>query len=546
MTRTRKRRIAAAIAAVAAAAAIAAVFCGLWASGAFLPSWTAWDSFSLEIDLDKDGDAETMVLADRHLAIRDAEGAEAYRSPDEWHVFDATAADIDRDGALETVALVWKRGSFGEARPFWIEKNDEEFSQHIFVFRYGDGALEPVWMSSAVDFEIRGGYVDERERLHIEQPDGGEILLEWDSWGFAFLDESAQAAADAAALAPDGAGAVTLAAAGDVIPHELVVASAWDDEERAYDFSALFAPVAGLLGECDLAAVNQEAPFAPDDAHVSDYPLFGAPAALCDALAAAGFDIVTAATNHALDQGAAGVMGTIEEWRAYPQVTLLGLHASATDADAVAYRKANDMRFALFNLSYGLNAGPLGEEDAYLVDTLDDEGRILGQLQAVERDGSADLSVCFVHAGEEYAAGPTEEQRALAERLIDAGADAVICTHAHVVQPCETVSTPAGNKGIVCWSLGNFAASQGSPETSIGAVALLAADRDGKGLARFRSCRLVPSICHIDRTGDGGAVYLLSDYTEELARANAAAVPSADETVSLHDLWRIWHAWAGA
>ncbi len=66
-----------------------------------------------------------------------------------------------------------------------------------------------------------------------------------------------------------------------------------------------------------------------------------------------------------------------------------------------------------------------------------------------------DLTIVYVHWGKEYNTMPTESQTELAHKLIDTGADIVIGSHSHSLQPIEKY----GN-GIIFYSLGNFIMDQ--------------------------------------------------------------------------------------
>ena len=59
--------------------------------------------------------------------------------------------------------------------------------------------------------------------------------------------------------------------------------------------------------------------------------------------------------------------------------------------------------------------------------------------------------IVAVHWGLERDTCPSNDQRLLARQLLDAGADAIIGHHPHVLQPVELV----GDK-LVAYSLGNF------------------------------------------------------------------------------------------
>jgi poly-gamma-glutamate capsule biosynthesis protein CapA/YwtB (metallophosphatase superfamily) len=82
---------------------------------------------------------------------------------------------------------------------------------------------------------------------------------------------------------------------------------------------------------------------------------------------------------------------------------------------------------------------------------------------------SCDIVVATMHAGEEYFAGYTDQQQTVAHAFIDAGADVVIGTHPHVVEPLEIYKGKA-----IFYSLGNFIFDQNfSYETTHGLAVLM-------------------------------------------------------------------------
>ena len=168
---------------LSAAVLLGLVFFFLWRRGAFLPRFVRWETKELTADLDLDGTEETVVLSGRRLFIR-RNGTEITSTASDRFVSDAVIADLDPGGPPEILFLVWKRGSFGASRPFWIEKDDQGFSQHLFVYHLRDGRLAPVWMSSALGFSVERMFLDEELRLHLVTPQGSESVWRWDHWGF--------------------------------------------------------------------------------------------------------------------------------------------------------------------------------------------------------------------------------------------------------------------------------------------------------------------------------------------------------------------------
>ena len=60
------------------------------------------------------------------------------------------------------------------------------------------------------------------------------------------------------------------------------------------------------------------------------------------------------------------------------------------------------------------------------------------------------------HWGKEYVLEQTENQENWAEIFIENGADLILGTHPHVIEPVELITSENGNQALVYYSLGNF------------------------------------------------------------------------------------------
>ena len=145
-----------------------------------------------------------------------------------------------------------------------------------------------------------------------------------------------------------------------------------------------------------------------------------------------GFGAFSLANNHSLDQGFPGYEDT-KKRLADAGLSYFG-HQVKDDLPATI-REAKGRRVALFG--YNITDNPLEEKVA---------------AKAIkDARGSADLVMVMMHWGTEYDLKQNSAQSALAHRLIDYGADAVIGAHPHVVQGLEIYKS----KPII-YSLGNF------------------------------------------------------------------------------------------
>ena len=134
----------------------------------------------------------------------------------------------------------------------------------------------------------------------------------------------------------------------------------------------------------------------------------------------------------------------------------------------------------------------------------------------------------------------------MVEEAINAGADVVVCSHAHVVAPYGMLTTGAGATGLVYWGLGNFVASQGDIACQVGGIATIELEKvpgsESMAEARIVSFGLEPCVCHVGKDG-AAQVYLLEDYTDELAAQHVLS--SEERPLCVDDFRRAFEAGVG-
>lgn len=323
---------------------------------------------------------------------------------------------------------------------------------------------------------------------------------------------------------------ITLVMVGDILLHTPVAQSA-ELENGGYDFGALFGEMKGEIAEADLALVNQEVIIGGGELGVSGYPTFNAPYELGDALAEAGFDVVLHATNHALDKGKKGILNCLSFWQEqHPELAVLGIHGSQASQDEIYVYEQEGIRLAVLNYTYGTNGIPLPQDMPYSVDLLDRD-RVADDLQ--EARELADFVIVCPHWGTEYVLDAVEEQREWAEFMAENGADLILGTHPHVIEPVEWTE---GREALVYYSLGNFVnwtsgTGEGVANRMVGGMARVTIGLDDQGEAVIRSYGVEPLVCHVEQGFGGVRVYPLDSYTEELAGRNE--IVRQDDTFSL-------------
>ena len=316
---------------------------------------------------------------------------------------------------------------------------------------------------------------------------------------------------------------VTLSMVGDILLHTRILKYSLQEDDT-YNFDAIFEHVEEQIETADIALVNQEVILGGTGLGVSGYPTFNAPYEVGDALVNAGFDVVLHGTNHALDKGKKGLLRCIDFWKeTYPQIGVVGIQESKEEQDELYIIEVEGIRIAILNYTYGTNGISLPKDMPYAVDLLKEE-KVIADLKKAEEQ--ADFTIVCPHWGTEYRLTPDSSQKKWAKIFLKYGADLVLGTHPHVIEPVEWLEDEeTGNKMLVYYSLGNFVnwtSGKGAKVANrmVGGLANVTIELDEQGKAFIADYGVDAVVAHVESKINGITVYLLSEYTEELAKKN--------------------------
>lgn len=348
---------------------------------------------------------------------------------------------------------------------------------------------------------------------------GGEAVVDNNLSTENSVDNSAGDKADPAYGGPE----ISVVMVGDILLHTPVAESGLR-EDGSYRFDALFENVKDEIEAADLALVNEEVIIGGKELGVSGYPSFNAPYELGDALVGAGFNTVLHATNHALDQGKRGIINCLSFWKnEYPDITVLGISDRKSGQEEICIYEQDGIKIAVLNYTYGTNGIAMPAELPYAVNLLEEE-KVKSDLESAGQQ--ADFVIVCPHWGTEYSLGVSKEQEYWTRIFQENGADLVLGTHPHVIEPVEWVGEDTENPMLVYYSLGNFvnwtsSAGEGIADRMVGGMAQVTIGKNEEDGAFIVDYGVEPLVCHLEEGPDGVTVYRLSDYTEELADANA-------------------------
>jgi poly-gamma-glutamate synthesis protein (capsule biosynthesis protein) len=217
---------------------------------------------------------------------------------------------------------------------------------------------------------------------------------------------------------------------------------------HGYDFRPMFALVKPILSSVDLAICHLETPIAPPDEELSTFPFFGVPSEITDALAYAGYDRCSTASNHAMDRGTRGIDTTLN---ALDRVGISHTGMARTPSEInPKLIFVNGISIAHMSYTFSYNGLPAANSETWR-SALIDTDRILRDVRQARKLG-AQVVMLSMHWGNERESAPSSYQTKIADAITKSGeVNLIIGSHAHVLQPIKLV-----NGTWVIYGLGNF------------------------------------------------------------------------------------------
>lgn len=284
---------------------------------------------------------------------------------------------------------------------------------------------------------------------------------------------------------------VKLSVVGDIMVHSYQYNEAYDSATESYNFMHNFQDMKKYFADSDMVIGNFETTLGGEGKTPSDYPMFSTPDSFLDALKDAGFTILTTANNHCMDTFQTGLIRTLDKLDEYG-FDHIGTYRSKEERDAILIKEVNGIKFAFLSYTYGTNGIKVPE--SYLVNHLEQD--LIQNDIAKAKEQGAEMIVILPHMGIEYELEPREEFKQWADMMFQAGADIILASHPHVLQPMEYKEIDNGNgttrKGFIIYSLGNFISSQTTPPRNASIVLHITVEKTDDQKPVIKNVSFVP------------------------------------------------------
>ena len=255
---------------------------------------------------------------------------------------------------------------------------------------------------------------------------------------------------------------VTLLFAGDLFLTDIL--------QEKYDRNGISAAAAPELLDvtrgADIFMLNQEFPFGTTGEAVEDKEYtFRVDPKYVSVLPELGADIVTLANNHMLDFGREPLRETLSALDG-AGILHVGAGLNLAEASSLKTIEAGGWTIGFLGATRVIpeHSWTASRSNSGLFTTYDPT-KLLEEIQAAKE--TCDYVVVYVHWGVERNTEPEDYQKTLARQYIDAGADAVIGAHPHVLQGIEYYHGKP-----IFYSLGNFIFANRAYETMMAELTL--------------------------------------------------------------------------
>ena len=239
--------------------------------------------------------------------------------------------------------------------------------------------------------------------------------------------------------------AITFAFVGDVLSHtplidqakRTAIANSTPELQLDYDFRPMFLDIKPLVSGVDVAVCHLETPIAPDGEELSTYPFFGVPKEITAAIADAGFDRCSTASNHTYDRGNDGIDATVNALQD-AGIQQSGMARTPKEIEPRIFTvKGVNLCHLSYTFSYN---GLIMPDETQWRSAIINTKRILRDAQRARELGSQ-ATIVSMHWGRETQTDLSDFQLTNSDAITKSGLiDLVVGHHAHVVQKIEQVN----------------------------------------------------------------------------------------------------------
>lgn len=304
---------------------------------------------------------------------------------------------------------------------------------------------------------------------------------------------------------------IQMSAVGDILCGESMIQDAYNKENNTYDFSHMFRNVSGFINRADIVMGTMETNFTS-----GKYTSENTPKEFAQSVKDTGINVVTISHNHSLDYGVQGLKDT----KAYLEELGYSTVGDTLESDnAVLIKTVKKTKIAFLTYTYGVNSQSSKTKEELGSISIYSEKQVKSDVAYAKEQGAKYICV-MIHWGDAISDKVTDEQKKMADFLVESGVDMILGAHPSVVQPMEIRKNSEGKNVLIAYSIGTYISTLADDNAKIELVLNIELRKSGKdGKVYLNKVNYTP-IYVLDHGQDANNRYELidmksaaSDYT---------------------------------
>lgn len=338
--------------------------------------------------------------------------------------------------------------------------------------------------------------------------------------------------------APSTPSSLTLCLLGDImcLSGQQYAASQGDG---SHDYTGCYSLIRPIFDECDYVIGNLEtciapsSPYAGQQKTIAGAPNCNAPADLLASLTEVGITHLVTANNHCLDADIRGIYETVDALDS-AGIRHTGTHTPETvtdnDSDYMLIQ-SEDICIAVISVTELINRrGLVAPDDMYLYVNEYGPDLVSDKIKRAREEG-ASYVIVYEHWGNENTHEAFWFQKDHAAVIAEAGADLIIGSHSHCIQPSEILQTSDGRQVPCYYSLGNVVSSMANEINHDTVLVKLNLSRSGSGPDNALSAEITNIPCHVIWRLDGVPFVIAPTDYDTGHESDNATLKTAEERI---------------
>ena len=264
---------------------------------------------------------------------------------------------------------------------------------------------------------------------------------------------------------------IKMSAVGDILCSEAMLQDAYDENTKTYDFSHMFNNVSGFIDDADIIMGTMETGVMEGKYNDKNVPL-----EFARAVKNSGVNLVTISHNHSLDNGVNGLQETRENLE---DIGFDVVGDKLETANAVCIKEVKNTKIAFLTYTCFMdNKAQKTEEELNCVNMYSEE-QAKSDIEYAKENGAEYICV-MIHWGDAISNTVSEEQKSIADFLVENGVNLIIGAHPSVVQPMEVRQNADGDNVFIAYSIGTYVSTLSAEEARTELVLNIELRKSGK------------------------------------------------------------------